>query len=80
MVCPKDYHIFRCIARYAYKDNELEFDHISARSRDRVVRTRDLTGEQMHDQVSDEAGMFAWPPSVMSKDEDPSLEYELSAL
>ncbi|KAL2559683.1 putative potassium transporter 12 [Forsythia ovata] len=117
-VCPKDYHMFRCIARYGYRDvrkedhhafeqllveslenflrsealdlalegnrNESEFDDISARSGDRGVRTRDSTAELttplMHDQESDEAGTSALPPSVMSSDEDPSLEYELSAL
>ncbi|CAA3005390.1 potassium transporter 12 isoform X2 [Olea europaea subsp. europaea] len=60
--------------------NESEFDHIFVRSRNRVVQARDLTRELMHDQVSDEARMFAWPPGVMSADEDPSFEYELSAL
>ncbi|CAA3005392.1 potassium transporter 12 isoform X2 [Olea europaea subsp. europaea] len=60
--------------------NKLEFDHISTRSKDRIVRARDSIGELMHDQVSDEAGMFALPSSVMSADEDPSLEYKLSAL
>ncbi|CAA2986923.1 potassium transporter 12 isoform X1 [Olea europaea subsp. europaea] len=117
-VCPKDYHIFRCIARYGYKDvkkedhhafelllvesleiflrkealelalesnqNESEFDDIFARSRDHNVRARDstveLTTPLMHNQESDGAGTSALPPSVMSADEDPSLEYELYAL
>ncbi|KAK3041773.1 hypothetical protein RJ639_000289 [Escallonia herrerae] len=124
-ICPKDYHMFRCVARYGYKDVrkedhhafeqllvaslekflrreaqelvlesnliEEELDSISVRSRDSGVQDGDGIGELrvplLHDQRSEEAGtstsegpISALPPSVMSTDEDPSLEYELSAL
>ncbi|XP_059656041.1 putative potassium transporter 12 isoform X2 [Cornus florida] len=122
-VCPKDYHIFRCIARYGYKDvrkedhrafeqllveslekflrreaqdlalesnlTEMEFDSVSVRSRDSGVAggygTEELRIPLMQDQRLDEAGTSTsegsvLPSSVMSADEDPSLEYELSAL
>ncbi|XP_059445902.1 putative potassium transporter 12 [Corylus avellana] len=120
-VCPKDYHMFRCVARYGYKDvrkedhqafeqllveslekflrreaqdfalesnwNESEFDSVSVRSGS--DGNEDLRTPLMHDRrlvedagtsASEEAGA-ALPSSVMSvDDEDPSLEYELSAL
>ncbi|KAA8529552.1 hypothetical protein F0562_033649 [Nyssa sinensis] len=125
-VCPKDYHMFRCVARYGYKDvrkedhrafeqllveslekflrreaqdlalesnlNEMEFDSISVRSRDSGVPGSDGTGELriplMQDQrlegtetSTSEDIVSALPSgSVLSADEDPSLEYELSAL
>ncbi len=123
-VCPKDYHIFRCVARYGYKDvrkedhqafeqllveslekflrreaqdlalesnlNE-EFDSVSVRSRDSgaagVDGNEELRIPLMQDQRLEESGTSAseaassaLPSSVMSVDEDPSLEYELSAL
>lgn len=121
-VCPKDYHMFRCIARYGYKDirkedhrafeqllleslekflrkeaqdlaletsmgDEPDLDSISMRSRDDDVEDfdgiRELKVPLMHGQdtgtstshVADEL-----PASVMSAEEDPSLEYELAAL
>ncbi|XP_057496462.1 putative potassium transporter 12 [Actinidia eriantha] len=122
---PKDYHIFRCVARYGYKDvrkeenrafeqllveslekflrmeaqdlalesnlEEIEFDSISERSRDPQVSRGDGAGELriplMSEQRFEEAEsstscetVSALPFSVMSSDEDPSLEYELSAL
>uniref|UniRef100_A0A2N9GQ33 Potassium transporter n=1 Tax=Fagus sylvatica TaxID=28930 RepID=A0A2N9GQ33_FAGSY len=122
--CPKDYHIFRCVARYGYKDvrkedhqafeqllveslekflrreaqdlalesnlNE-EFDSVSVRSRDSgaagVDGNEELRIPLMQDQRLEESGTSAseaassaLPSSVMSVDEDPSLEYELSAL
>lgn len=125
-VCPKDYHMFRCVARYGYKDirkedhrafeqllveslekflrreaqdialesnlNDFEFDSVSVGSRDSGVpadgdATEELRIPLMHDQRLEEAGTStaaaaseALPSSVMSSDEDPSLEYELSAL
>ncbi|XVE85042.1 hypothetical protein DITRI_Ditri17bG0060700 [Diplodiscus trichospermus] len=124
-VCPKDYHMFRCIARYGYKDirkedhhafeqllvqslenflrkeaqdialesglHEMDLDSVSSSSRD--YGTRDVHDDEelkiplMHDRRSEEAGTSVLedaspelPSSVMSSDEDPSLEYELSAL
>lgn len=124
-VCPKDYHMFRCVARYGYKDvrkedhhafeqllveslekflrreaqdvalesnlNELEFDSVSVRSRDSGVTggngNEDLRIPLMQDLILDETGTStseevasALQSSIMSLDEDPSLEYELSAL
>lgn len=123
-VCPKDYHMFRCVARYGYKDVRKEghhvfeqllveslekflrreaqdlaiesnlneyFDDVSERSRDSGAAgghgTDELRVPLMHDQRLEDAGSSisgetssAFPSSVMSLDEDPSLEYELSAL
>ncbi|XP_030961201.1 putative potassium transporter 12 isoform X2 [Quercus lobata] len=123
-VCPKDYHMFRCVARYGYKDvrkedhhafeqllieslekflrreaqdlalesnlNELEFDSVSVRSRDSGAPGVDGNGELriplMQDRRLEETGTSISEvssellSSVMSQDEDPSLEYELSAL
>ncbi|XP_022733954.1 putative potassium transporter 12 isoform X8 [Durio zibethinus] len=124
-VCPKDYHIFQCIARYGYKDirkedhhafeqllvqslenflrkeaqdlalesslYEVDLDSVSVSARDYGTRgvfgNEELTIPLMHDRRSEEAGtsiseeaLVALPSSVMSSDEDPSLEYELSAL
>lgn len=122
-VCPKDYHMFRCVARYGYKDvrkedhhafeqllveslekflrreaqelalesQELEFDSPSGRSRDSGFPSgngnEDLRIPLIHNQRQEDAGtstseeaLAALPTSVISVDEDPSLEYELSAL
>lgn len=128
-VGPKDYHMFRCVARYGYKDvrkedhrafeqllvdslekflrreaqdlalesNLEEIDSISERSREsrnsgfpQGDGTLELRIPLMSDQRLDEAESStstsfepvsaALPSSVMSSDEDPSLEYELSAL
>lgn len=125
-VCPKDYHMFRCVARYGYKDvrkedhhafeqllveslekflrkeaqemamesslNEPDFDSISVQSRESGPQDYDGISELriplMQEQRLEEAGTSsisgepvpALPASVMSTDEDPSLEYELSAL
>lgn len=126
-VCPKDYHMFRCVARYGYKDvrkedhhafeqllveslekflrreaqdlaletnwneSELDMDSVSVRSRDSGAPggdgDEDLRTPLMNDRRLEEAGTSAseevaaaLPSSVMSMDEDPSLEYELSAL
>ncbi|XP_021292672.1 putative potassium transporter 12 isoform X1 [Herrania umbratica] len=124
-VCPKDYHMFRCIARYGYKDirkedhlafeqllvqslenflrkeaqdlalesslTEMDIDSVSVSSRDYGTQgsygNEELKIPLMHDRRLEEAGTStseeasaALPSSVMSSDEDPSLEYELSAL
>ncbi|KAL6351264.1 hypothetical protein AAG906_035056 [Vitis piasezkii] len=123
-VCPRDYHMFRCVARYGYTDvrkedhhsfeqllveslekflrresqdlalesnlNELDFDSVSVRSRDSDTAEDDLRIPLMWDQRLGEAGeagtslsgetTSGLPSSVMPSDEDPSLEYELSAL
>ncbi|XP_034923184.1 putative potassium transporter 12 isoform X2 [Populus alba] len=124
-VCPKDYHIFQCVARYGYKDvrkvdhhvfeqllveslekflrreaqdlamesnlNEHFDDSVSERSRDSGAAGGDGTEELrvplMHDHRLEDPGTSipedtssALPASVMSSDEDPGLEYELSAL
>ncbi|KAL3511265.1 hypothetical protein ACH5RR_030666 [Cinchona calisaya] len=124
-VCPKDYHMFRCVARYGYKDvrkedhhafeqllveslenflrkeaqefaiesslQEPDLDSISVMSRESGPQDGDGIGALriplMHDQRLEEAetsiseeSVPALPTSVMSISEDPSLEYELSAL
>lgn len=118
-VCPKDYHMFRCIARYGYKDirkedhrafeqllveslekflrkeaqdlalesdmNEVDLDSTSTRSRDDDVQDLDGVSELkiplIYNQRTEEAeASTELPASFMSAEEDPSLEYELSAL
>ncbi|TKY58627.1 putative potassium transporter 12 [Spatholobus suberectus] len=126
-VCPKDYHIFRCVARYGYKDVRKEdhhaFEQLLIESLEKFLRREaqetalelegnltddidsvsvytkdsDLPVESgaeelriplMRDQKLEETGTSsasqdvasALPSSYMSSDEDPGLEYELSAL
>lgn len=126
-VGPKDYHMFRCVARYGYKDvrkedhrafeqllvdslekflrreaqdlalesNLEEIDSISERSREsrnsgvpqgdgtlelRIPLMSDQRLDEAESSTSFETVSAALPSSVMSSDEDPSLEYELSAL
>ncbi|KAL8518987.1 hypothetical protein ACS0TY_010078 [Phlomoides rotata] len=123
-VCPKDYHMFRCIARYGYKDirkedhrafeqllveslekflrkeaqdlalednmNELDLDSVSTRSRDDDIQDFDGVGElkiplirnrnQRVEEAETSESRTELPASFMCADEDPSLEYELSAL
>ncbi|CAI0627462.1 unnamed protein product [Linum tenue] len=104
-VCPKDYHMFRCVARYGYKDvrkeNHQAFEQLLVESLEKFLRReaqdlaleRDLNDFDMdsvsNDQRREEPGASSQaaapmglllPSSVMSSDEDPSLEYELSAL
>ncbi|KAL2253574.1 UNVERIFIED_CONTAM: putative potassium transporter 12, partial [Sesamum indicum] len=125
-VCPKDYHMFRCIARYGYKDIRKEdhhaFEQLLVESLERFLRkeAQDLALEgSLHERDLDSISMTSkdddnqdldgigdlktpllqgprtdetgastslrpqlpeLPASVMSVDEDPSLEYELSAL
>ncbi|KAG6601682.1 putative potassium transporter 12, partial [Cucurbita argyrosperma subsp. sororia] len=122
-VGPKDYHIFRCIARYGYKDvrkedhhafeqllmeslekflrkesddlalesnlNELEFDNISERLRDSSPTPGGIdVNEELRIPLMEEARRTSseeslgarLPSSIMASGDDPSLEYELSAL
>nr|ASM90205.1 K+ uptake permease 12 [Sesuvium portulacastrum] len=142
-ICPRDYHMFRCVARYGYKDvrkedhhsfeqllleslvkflksearncaleahlNELDLESASVRQRDNdsasvrwdidsaSVRSResgptadvsdDLRTPLMHDQRLEQTGISRpeedsteLPSSMMPSDEDPSIEYELSAI
>ncbi|XP_056165441.1 putative potassium transporter 12 isoform X2 [Syzygium oleosum] len=123
-VCPKDYHMFRCVARYGYKDVrkedhhafeqllaeslekflrreaedlalesnlQMEFDSMSVGSRGSGTRSGDgmeeLRVPLMQAQRLEEAGtstsedgVSILPSSAMASDEDPSLDYELSAL
>ncbi|PPD92277.1 hypothetical protein GOBAR_DD10782 [Gossypium barbadense] len=121
----KDYHIFRYIARYGYKDVRKEdhhaFEQLLVQSLENLLRkeaqdlalesrlhemginsvfvssrdhrNRDVPGNKdlkiplIRDRRSEEAGSCileeapaSLPSSVMSSDEDPGLEYELSAL
>lgn len=124
-ICPKDYHMFRCIARYGYKDirkedhgsfeqllteslekflrkeagdlaleaelDDLDMDSVSVRSREpgtsdgimgdlRTPLIQDPRWGETHTSTSEEAASIELPSSVMSSEEDPALEYELSAL
>ncbi|KAL2344313.1 hypothetical protein Fmac_005598 [Flemingia macrophylla] len=126
-VCPKDYHIFRCFARYGYKDVRKEdhhaFEQLLIESLEKFLRREALetaleleghliddidvvsanttdsdlpsgTGAEelriplMHDQKLEETKnssasqqvASALPSSYMPSEEDPGLEYELSAL
>ncbi|GAB4839824.1 Putative potassium transporter 12 [Ancistrocladus abbreviatus] len=123
-ICPQDYHLFRCIARYGYKDvrkedhhafeqllveslekylrreaqelameaslKEFDSETTSVRSRDSIPGNDvmdDLQTPLMQDQRLVEAGASTsgeasrvLPSSIASSEEDPSLEYELSAL
>ncbi|RWR94919.1 putative potassium transporter 12 [Cinnamomum micranthum f. kanehirae] len=122
-VCPKDYHMFRCVARYGYKDmrkeNHHAFEMLLVESLEKFLRreAQDLalensvvdmelenesvsssdSGNQggfgelriplLSDTRNEEIGSFVsqqgvpiLPSSLMSSDEDPSLEYELAAL
>uniref|UniRef100_A0AAU7BP87 Potassium transporter n=1 Tax=Persea americana var. drymifolia TaxID=580376 RepID=A0AAU7BP87_PERAE len=122
-LCPKDYHMFRCIARYGYKDvrkedhhafemllvesiekflrkeaqdlaleisiTDMELENESVRSRDSGNQSGDgelqipLLSDTRNDEFAastSEQAVPVLPSSVMSSDEDPSLEYELSAL
>ncbi|KAE9613395.1 putative potassium transporter [Lupinus albus] len=123
-VCPKDYHMFRCVARYGYKDARKEdhhaFEQLLIKSLDNFLRREaqesvlesnviedienvslkskdcDLPSDSVTEELriplmlggnSEESGTStsleaapALPSSYMSLDEDPSLEYEVSAL
>jgi len=123
-ICHRDYHMFRCIARYGYTDlpkddhhafeqllveslvkylkceaqdlsleeerNDMDFKSISVRSGVKNAdATEDLQTPLMHDQRPGEhsrqlIGELASPelPSsaMPSAEEDPTLEYELSAI
>ncbi|XP_061993042.1 putative potassium transporter 12 [Rosa rugosa] len=120
-LCPKDYHMFRCIARYGYTDIRKEdhhsFEQLLVESLEKFLRreAQDLALEYWNESdsesvsvggfpegdgidelkiplmrdsrlqgsstASEETGISAaLPSSMMSSDEDPGLEYELSAL
>ncbi|XAR48054.1 hypothetical protein NMG60_11030757 [Bertholletia excelsa] len=116
-VGPKDYHMFRCVARYGYKDvrkedhhafdlllveslekflrrealdlaleanlEESEPDSLSVRSRDelQIPLMSDQRLEEAGTSASDEAVSAVLPSSAMAtEEEDPRLEYELSAI
>jgi len=126
-VCPKDYHMFRCVARYGYKDVRKEdhhaFEQLLMESLEKFLRrealeaalelegnltddvdtvsvdtrnsdlaagngAEELRIPLLHGQNLEEAGtstshegaLTLLPSSYMSSDEDPGLEYELSAL
>ncbi|CAL9128367.1 unnamed protein product [Musa acuminata var. zebrina] len=121
-VCQKDYHMFRCVARYGYKDIrkedhhnfeqllveslekflrreaqelaletspiDIEHDHESVRSQDSAAPSGvdELQIPLLSDtgirksRATSEAGVSLLPSSSITSDEDPSLEYELSAL
>lgn len=126
-VCPKDYHMFRCVARYGYKDVRKEdhhaFEQLLMESLEKFLRrealeaalelegnltddvdtasvdtrnsdlaagngAEELRMPLLHGQNLEETGTSTshegastlLPSSYMSSDEDPSLEYELSAL
>ncbi|KAK9707358.1 hypothetical protein RND81_07G192100 [Saponaria officinalis] len=118
-ICPKDYHMFRCIARYGYKDvrkenhhlfeqilidslvkflkneaidlaleasleNEDFDDSVSVRSRESGP-SNNVTDDLLAPLIENRRGPGdvneeELPSSVMSSEEDPSVEYELSAL
>ncbi|KAF3665097.1 Potassium transporter 7 [Capsicum annuum] len=115
-ICPKDYHMFRCVARYGYKDVRKEehhfFEQLLVDSLEKFLRNEslDLTLETKQSQPefdsnsvsptdNSEVGVdelkvplmrdqilaictTTSEPSITaaSGNEDPSLEYELSAL
>ncbi|OIT34134.1 PREDICTED: putative potassium transporter 12 [Nicotiana attenuata] len=115
-ICPKDYHMFRCVARYGYKDVRKEdhhsFEQLLVDSLEKflrkealdlalenklsqpeldsnsVMRPRDnaevdvdeLKVPLMRDQRLEIGTSTSEPSITASVDEDPGLEYELSAL
>ncbi|KAL8228925.1 hypothetical protein R6Q57_013825 [Mikania cordata] len=106
-VCPKDYHMFQCVARYGYKDVRKEdhhaFEQLLVESLEGFMRkeAQDLALESEANEAEFESvsvGQRSYsgelsvpliqpdddpvlPSSVMGGiDDDPSLEYELSAL
>ena len=127
-ICPRDYNIFRCVARYGYKDIHkehyqafeqflieslekflrkealelaVENESISLDSEDESVNSKEagpsngftdslrtpLMADQRQTQysvpsraLSGASTSSGLPTSVMSADEDPSLEYHLSSL
>ncbi|KAM7250591.1 hypothetical protein ACFE04_022474 [Oxalis oulophora] len=106
-LCPNEYHMFRCIARYGYKDirkedhhlfeqllveslekflhreaQEVALEHIDNSEID-SIRSRnsdDLSVPLLHDERFEDGALGILPSSDLPLDEDPSLEYELSAL
>lgn len=106
-VCPKDYHIFQCVARYGYKDVRKEdhhaFEQLLVESLEKFMR-KEAQDLELENDINDadfdsvSVGQRSYsgelsvpliqpdgdpvlPSSVMGPiDDDPSLEYELSAL
>ncbi|KAL7091637.1 hypothetical protein ACP275_12G117900 [Erythranthe tilingii] len=80
-VCPKDYHMFRCIARYGYKDVRKEdhraFEQLLVESLERFLRreSQDLALEGDLD-ISDNLDSV----SVRSRDEDVADEIKMPLL
>lgn len=66
-VCPKSYHIFRCVARYGYKDvrkeNHLTFEQLLIESLEKFIRReaqeRSLESDGDEDSDSEEEHSFA---------------------
>ncbi|KAJ0455359.1 putative potassium transporter [Helianthus annuus] len=108
-ICPKDYHMFQCVARYGYKDVRKEdhhaFEQLLVESLEKFMRKEalDLALESEINDAEFESVSVGQrsnsgelsvpliqpdgpsdpvlPSSVMGGiDDDPSLEYELSAL
>ncbi|KAM0055968.1 putative potassium transporter [Helianthus debilis subsp. tardiflorus] len=108
-ICPKDYHMFQCVARYGYKDVRREdhhaFEQLLVESLEKFMRkeAQDLALESEINDAEFESVSVGQrsnsgelsvpliqpdgpsdpvlPSSVMGGiDDDPSLEYELSAL
>ncbi|MFS8018392.1 putative potassium transporter [Helianthus anomalus] len=108
-ICPKDYHMFQCVARYGYKDVRKEdhraFEQLLVESLEKFMRkeAQDLALESEINDAEFESVSVGQrsnsgelsvpliqpdgpsdpvlPSSVMGGvDDDPSLEYELSAL
>ncbi|CAA0833699.1 Putative potassium transporter 12 [Striga hermonthica] len=90
-VCPKDYHMFRCIARYGYKDVRKEdhraFEQLLVESLEKFLRKEsqelalegDLNDPDL-DRVSEELRVPVMWDGEKNVMEDPGLEYELAAL
>lgn len=91
---PKDYHMFRCVARYGYKDVRKEdnraFEQLLVESLEKFLRreTQDLAIEAHFREKKLESNELMVPllsegiveEASSSIVEDPSLEYELATL
>ncbi|CBI32128.3 unnamed protein product, partial [Vitis vinifera] len=89
-VCPRDYHMFRCVARYGYTDIRKEdhhsFEQLLVESLEKFLRreSQDLALESNLNELDFDSvsvrSRDRETTSGLPSDEDPSLEYELSAL
>ncbi|CDP00184.1 unnamed protein product [Coffea canephora] len=88
-VCPKDYHMFRCVARYGYKDVRKDdhnaFEQLLVESLEKFLRkeAQEFALESsLQEPEFDSISMMSREsgPQDGDVDEDPSLEYELSDL